>query len=91
MSDSDFKTSFKANVFEWLNVDCVPADEFTDEEPLFGADSRLGLDSLDAVELVVMLQRHYGVPQKDFENRKDLFKNIATLADYVQSHATKGL
>lgn len=91
MADTNFKNAFKANVFEWLNVDGATPEEFTDNEPLFGEKSRLGLDSLDAVELVVMLQRHYGVPQKDFENKKELFKNIETLADYVQSHATKGL
>ncbi|MCQ2396121.1 MAG: phosphopantetheine-binding protein [Lentisphaeria bacterium] len=91
MADTDFKTAFKANVFEWLNVDCATPEDFADDEPLFGEKSRLGLDSLDAVELVVMLQRHYGVPQKDFENKKELFKNIETLADYVQNHATKGL
>ncbi len=89
MPNQDFLNSFKANLFDWLNIDIISPEELTDDEPLFGDQSRVGLDSLDAVELVVMLQRHYGIPQKEFQDHKELFKNIATLAEYVQAHATK--
>ena len=84
MSPEEFHLKFKAQVFEWLNIESMTPEEFTDEEPLFGKESRLGLDSLDAVELVVMIQRNYGIPQKAFEKRKELFQNIRTLADFVR-------
>ncbi|MBQ4480781.1 MAG: hypothetical protein II943_09095 [Victivallales bacterium] len=80
----DFIAAFKAQVFDWLNIESMKPEELTDEEPLFGKESRLGLDSLDAVELVVMIQRNYGIPQKAFEKRKELFQNLKTLAEFVR-------
>ena len=60
-------------------------EDLSDEESLFGKESRLGLDSLDAVELVVMIQRTYGIPQKAFEKRKEIFVNLKTLAEFVRN------
>ena len=45
----------------------------------------LEADSLDAVELVVFIQRTYNIPQKAFEKRKELFVNFKTLADFVRT------
>ena len=84
MSPEEFNLKFKAQVFEWLNIESMKPEELTDAEPLFGKESRLGLDSLDAVELVVMIQRNYGIPQKAFEKRKELFQNLRTLAEFVR-------
>ncbi len=84
MPVAEFNAKFKSQVFEWLNIESMKPEELTDEEPLFGKESRLGLDSLDAVELVVLIQRSYGIPQKAFEKRKELFVNFKTLADFVR-------
>ncbi|MBR6470407.1 MAG: hypothetical protein IKS83_01290 [Victivallales bacterium] len=84
MTPEEFNPKFKAQVFEWLNIESMKPEELTDEEPIFGKESRLGLDSLDAVELVVMIQRTYGIPQKAFEKRKELFRNLGMLADFVR-------
>ena len=62
-------------------VDITPED-IKDEDPLFGEG--LGLDSLDAVELVVILQKNYKIETKDMEESKEIFTSIKTLADYVR-------
>ena len=85
MAPEEFNSLFKARVFEWLNIESMKPEDLSDEESLFGKESRLGLDSLDAVELVVMIQRTYGIPQKAFEKRKEIFVNLKTLADFVRN------
>ena len=85
MTSEEFNSLFKARVFEWLNIESMKPEDLSDEESLFGKESRLGLDSLDAVELVVMIQRTYGIPQKAFEKRKEIFVNLKTLADFVRN------
>ncbi len=55
-----------------------------DDDALFGEG--LGLDSLDAVELVMLLQKHFKVDIKDMEEARAAFASIKTLADYIRAH-----
>jgi acyl carrier protein len=64
--------------------DDISPDEIVDDEPIFG-ESRLGLDSLDAVEIVVMLQRAYGVELRE-ENLPEIFKSIETIAQHIHAN-----
>jgi acyl carrier protein len=64
-----------------LNIEGVTADQIKDDDPLFGEG--LGLDSLDAVEIVVILQRHFGVEVKDMEKGREIFRSVNTLAAYI--------
>nr|CBX31102.1 hypothetical protein N47_E46140 [uncultured Desulfobacterium sp.] len=59
----------------------IQPDEIADDEILFGEG--LGLDSLDAVEIVVLLQRNFGLEVKDMKQGKEIFYSIETLARYV--------
>ena len=54
------------------------------DAPLIGPDSPLALDSLDAVELVVRVQKHFGVEIKDMEEGRPALQTIATLAAFIE-------
>ena len=82
-----FRRELKENLVEWLQLVDKTADDIVDEEPLF--KEGLGLDSLDAVEIVILMQRKYGIPQSEVENRRDIFATFASLADFVMANHTK--
>ena len=82
-----FRRELKENLIDWLQLMDKTADDVKDEEPLF--KEGLGLDSLDAVEIVILMQRKYGIPQSEVENRREIFATFATLADFVMTHRTK--
>jgi acyl carrier protein len=63
-----------------------PAD-IKDDEMLF--EEGLGLDSLDAVEIVVLLQRHFGLQVKDMKEGREIFKSIDTLSRYIYDNRLK--
>ena len=82
-----FRRELKENLVDWLQLMDKTADDVKDEEPLFREG--LGLDSLDAVEIVILMQRKYGIPQSEVENRRDIFATFASLADFVMANRTK--
>lgn len=76
----------KQEIIEVLNLeDLTPADIDADA-PLFGEG--LGLDSIDALELIVLLERNYGIKLKDAAEGKEVFKSVSVMADYVEAHRT---
>jgi len=88
MSDvTAFRRELKENLVDWLQLMDKTADDIKDDEPLF--KEGLGLDSLDAVEIVILMQRKYGIPQSEVENRRDIFATFASLADFVMANRTK--
>ena len=82
-----FRKEFKQNLIEWLQMENKTPEDIDDDEPLIGKG--LGLDSLDAVEVVIMLQRKYDISQKDIESRREIFATLATLSDYVQEKCSR--
>lgn len=77
----DFRTTLKKNIIERLQLAGVTPADVGDNEALFG--SGLGLDSIDAVELVVMLEKQYGIRLTDLEEARAAFETIETLAKYI--------
>lgn len=64
-----------------LNLEELTPEDIDDNAPLFGEG--LGLDSLDAVELVVIIQKHFGIEIKDMEEGRDAFQSINALTAYI--------
>jgi acyl carrier protein len=63
----------------------ITADEIGDEQPLFGPGS-LGLDSVDALQLVVALDKKYGLKIADPEAARQILKSVTTMAEAVAGH-----
>ena len=78
----------KQKVIDVLNLEELSAVEINENTPLFGADG-LGLDSIDALELIVLLDKEYVIRLSDPKQGKEIFYSIATMAEYIQKHRTK--
>lgn len=74
------KQQIKELLVDGLRLQTTP-NEIDDTTPLF--DDGLGLDSLDAVELVVLVNKEFGVQIKDMDEGKEAFGSVATLAAYI--------
>ncbi len=80
----DLKYKLKKMIIDEMQIEDLSPEEIEDDSPLFG--DGLGLDSLDAVELVVQLQIYFGVEIKNIEEGRPALQSINTLADYVTKH-----
>ena len=77
----------KLQIIDALNLEEMTPDEIDNDAPLFGEG--LGLDSIDALELIVILDKCYGIKLASPEEGKVVFRSINTIANYVQTHRTK--
>lgn len=85
MENNNLNEQLKKIIIEELNLEDVDISEIKDDDPLFG-DEGLGLDSLDAVELVVLIQKHFGVEIKDMEEGKVALASVSSLVDFINTH-----
>lgn len=81
------KQQLKQQIVTFLNLINVKPEDIKDDEPLFG--SGLGLDSIDSIELIVLLSREYGINIQDPKEGRKVLVDINTMADYIQKHRTK--
>ena len=80
---TDLRRKLKELLIERLKFEDMTPDDIPDDEPLFGGG--LGLDSIDALEIVVMLESEFGIKVKNETSARDSFKSVSTLANYVES------
>mgnify|MGYP002641076732 CR=1 FL=1 len=82
------KQELRRLIIDTLKLEDISADEIEDDTPLFGGDG-LGLDSIDALELTVALEKTYGVTIPDEDVGKRAFASLAALAAHVKQNRTK--
>ncbi len=82
---SDFKTILKERIIEQLNLEDLTPEDISNSDVLFGEEG-LGLDSIDALEFIVLLEQHYNIKLTDPSQGKEVFQTIDTLAQFIQSH-----
>lgn len=87
METAELKQQLKKQIVQFLNLTSVNPDDIKDDEPLFGEG--LGLDSIDSIELIVLLSREYGVEIKDPKEGRKILVDINTIAAYIEQHRTK--
>ena len=77
----------KEAIIDVLNLEGVTPDDIDNDTPLFG--DGLGLDSIDALELIVLMERNYGIKIANPAQGSEIFKSISVIADYISKHRTK--
>ena len=78
----------KLQIKEALNLEELSLEDFDADAPLFG-DEGIGLDSIDVLEIIVLLEKEYGIRLANPKEGKAIFKSVRTIAEYVQENRKK--
>ena len=77
----------KEEIIEVLNLEDVKPEDIDENAPLFGEG--LSLDSIDALELIVLMEKNYGIKLKDPNQGKEIFKSVKVMTEYIAANRTK--
>jgi acyl carrier protein len=83
----DLILELKEKIIDALNLEEMTPEEIKTDEALFGGG--LGLDSIDALEIIVLLEKNYGIKLANPSEGKAIFKSVRTIAEYVSNNRTK--
>lgn len=78
---------FKKHLIEELNLEDLSPEDIDNDAPLFGEG--LGLDSIDALEILLILERKYGIKLRNSADAKAIFKSVRTIAEYIRDNRQK--
>lgn len=84
----DIILELKEKIIEALNLEDMTPDDIDAAAPLFG-DGGIGLDSIDALEIIVLLEKNYGIRLANAAQGKAIFTSIENIANYVQQNRKK--
>jgi len=84
MEKTELKEQLKKQIILFLNLTDLTVADIKDDEPLFG--DGLGLDSIDSLELIVLLKKEYGINIKDPREGRKVLVDVNTMADYIEAH-----
>lgn len=87
METAQLKIHLKKQVIAFLNLTSLRPEDIKDDEPLFGEG--LGLDSIDSLELIVLLKREYGIVIQDPKEGRKVLVDVNTMVDYIEKNRTK--
>ncbi|SFW69871.1 phosphopantetheine-binding protein [Chitinophaga sancti] len=79
----DLKQKLKVQIIEALNLQDTKPEDIDDNAPLFGEG--LGLDSIDSLELMVLLERHYHIKVEDPREGRKILQSVQSMAEFIQS------
>ena len=80
----DLELDIKTMIIEALDLEDITPEDIDTDAPLFGEG--LGLDSIDALELIVLLEKNYGIKIEDPKDGKKIFYSIRSMAEYIMEH-----
>jgi acyl carrier protein len=80
----DFKVTLKQQIIDSLNLQGMKPEDIDDNAPLFGEG--LGLDSIDSLELMVLLERNYGIKIEDAREGRKVLQSVQSMAEYIEQH-----
>lgn len=80
----NIKLQLKEQIIKQLNLENIGVDDISDDMPLFGEG--LGLDSIDALELIVLMENNYNIKLLNPEEGKEVFQSINSMAAYISKH-----
>jgi len=80
----DLILKLKGQIIDALNLEDMEPDEIETDKPLFG--DGLGLDSIDALELIVLLEKNYGIKIENPKDGQKIFYSVKTMAEYISEH-----
>ncbi|WHT40799.1 MULTISPECIES: phosphopantetheine-binding protein [Myroides] len=83
----NLKTELKTKIIDVLNLEDIEINDIQDTDALFG--DGLGLDSIDALELIVLMDKDYGIKLSDPKEGRAIFQSIETMAAYISANRTK--
>ena len=86
METAQLKEQLKKQIIKFLNLTELTTADIADNEPLFG--DGLGLDSIDSLELIVLLKKEYGVDIKDPREGRKVLTDVESMAAYIKEHGT---
>ena len=81
------KAELKNKIITTLNLEDIAVEDIADNDALFG--DGLGIDSIDALELIVTLDKDYGIKLVDPKEGKTIFQSIESMAAYIEANRTK--
>lgn len=82
-------SDLKKQIVEALNLKHINPADINDDQPLFGDAGGLGLDSIDALELIVLLQQNYGLKVANPQDGPKIFYSVKTIADFIDENQNK--
>ena len=84
---TELKQELKEKIITQLNLEDISVEDISDNDSLFG--DGLGLDSIDALELIVMLAKDYGIKLSDPKEGRKIFESVEIMATYITEHRSK--
>lgn len=83
----ELKETLKKQIIEALSLEDMTPEDIDDAAPLFG--DGLGLDSIDALELIVLMEKQYGIRLNNPSDGKAILASVNTMAEYIEKNRTK--